>query len=443
MPVKTGRERTITSTRTTRYVTLLSVVLALALTAALAACGSDEPSGVIVRTPTETPASPARTPSTPGAGDAPTATVAPRSTATTAQSTPAVAPTPTPAELPGVETLWRYEVGGRALSPTVMSDGRVYVSIGNNPLSALDVETGELLWQETAAGYYGTASPNVVDGVVYVGLDGRSGSGYLYALNAETGERLWQSRTDTVVRVPTVSDGIVYVATRDHGIVALDAESAVPLRSYEFDFLVEYWPFGNNSPAVTDGILYSALDQGGQWYAFAMDLESGELLWRHEIPGLMSGSPQVQNGVVYVSSSGIIYALNRTSGELLWHFEYGGRRLWHAVYDGIVYVRSGGQTPSENDPFYALDAKTGELLWSYEGGQGFDDHAVSILLDGILYLADGDGNLDALHADSGQVVRSYMNVGIVFSLTAGPDGKLRILGSDGNHIYLLVGDAIR
>ena len=36
----------MTSTRTARYVTLLSVVLALALTAALAACGSDEPSGV-------------------------------------------------------------------------------------------------------------------------------------------------------------------------------------------------------------------------------------------------------------------------------------------------------------------------------------------------------------------------------------------------------------
>ena len=59
--------------------TLLSVVLALALTAALAACGSNEPSGVIgpdrtASTPTETPASPARTPSTTGAGDAPTAT---------------------------------------------------------------------------------------------------------------------------------------------------------------------------------------------------------------------------------------------------------------------------------------------------------------------------------------------------------------------------------
>ena len=69
----------MTRTRTTRYVTLLSVVLALALMAALAACGSDEPSGVTgpdrtASPPTETPASPARTPSTPGSGDAPTAT---------------------------------------------------------------------------------------------------------------------------------------------------------------------------------------------------------------------------------------------------------------------------------------------------------------------------------------------------------------------------------
>ena len=76
-------------THTTRYVTLLSVVLALALTAALAACGSDEPSGVTgpdrtASPPTETPASPARTPSTPGSGDAPTATDEPRATATKA-----------------------------------------------------------------------------------------------------------------------------------------------------------------------------------------------------------------------------------------------------------------------------------------------------------------------------------------------------------------------
>ena len=79
----------MTSTRMTRYITLLSFVLALALTAALAACGSDEPSGVTgpdrtASTPTETPASPARTPTTTGSGDAPTATDAPEPATATA-----------------------------------------------------------------------------------------------------------------------------------------------------------------------------------------------------------------------------------------------------------------------------------------------------------------------------------------------------------------------
>ena len=79
----------MTSTHTTRYITLLSFVLALSLTAALAACGSDEPSGVTgpdrtASTPTETPTSPAQTPTTPGSGGAPTATDAPEPATTTA-----------------------------------------------------------------------------------------------------------------------------------------------------------------------------------------------------------------------------------------------------------------------------------------------------------------------------------------------------------------------
>ena len=93
----------MTRTRTTRYVTLLSFFLALALTAALAACGSDEPSGVTgpdrtASPPTETPASPARTPTTPGSEEAPTATVAP----VPAAAPPAASPAPTPTT-PGSE----------------------------------------------------------------------------------------------------------------------------------------------------------------------------------------------------------------------------------------------------------------------------------------------------------------------------------------------------
>ena len=114
MQSRAGQDRKgkkTTRTRATRYVTLLSVVLALALTAALAACGSDEPDAGTgpdrtASPPTETPASPAQTPSTPGAGDAPTATDTPVPTATTAppaasgSAVPTVEPLATPPPLP-------------------------------------------------------------------------------------------------------------------------------------------------------------------------------------------------------------------------------------------------------------------------------------------------------------------------------------------------------
>ena len=92
----------MTRTRTTRYVTLLGVVLALALTAALAACGSDEPSGVTgpdgtAPPPTEESASPTQTPTTPASGDATTATDAPEPAAATATAPPTATATPVPA----------------------------------------------------------------------------------------------------------------------------------------------------------------------------------------------------------------------------------------------------------------------------------------------------------------------------------------------------------
>ena len=100
----------MTGTHIAKWLTLLSVVLALALTAALAACGTDEPSGVTVpdrtaSTPTETPASPARTPTTTGSGDTTTATEAPVPATTTVPPTATDAPaTAPPAASGSVET---------------------------------------------------------------------------------------------------------------------------------------------------------------------------------------------------------------------------------------------------------------------------------------------------------------------------------------------------
>ena len=76
----------------------MSVVLALALTAALAACGSDEPSGVT---------GPDRTASTPVSGDAPTATDAPA-----AATAPTLGPTSAETDREALVALYNAMDGG-------------------------------------------------------------------------------------------------------------------------------------------------------------------------------------------------------------------------------------------------------------------------------------------------------------------------------------------
>ena len=161
--VKTGRERQLPVPARPRYVTLLSVVLALALTAALAACGSDEPSGGAgpdrtASTPTETPASPARTPSTPGSGDAPTATDTPVPATPTA---PPAASGPAETDREALVALYNAADGenwnrsdnwlsdaplGEWEGVTTNDDGRVtkLLFIGNNIGGELPAELGSL-----------------------------------------------------------------------------------------------------------------------------------------------------------------------------------------------------------------------------------------------------------------------------------------------------------
>ena len=72
----------------------------------------------------------------------------------------------------------------------------------------------------------------------------------------------------------------------------------------------------------------------------------------------------VANGVVYISSgngaaSNSTYALNATTGAILWSVDLkGGNGSSPAVANGVVYLGTA------NGIMYALDASTGAALWS-------------------------------------------------------------------------------
>jgi outer membrane protein assembly factor BamB len=115
-----------------------------------------------------------------------------------------------------------------------------------NILSASTAIDLGLRWSYST-GTFGTSSPVVANGVVYVG----SWDNNVYALNASTGANLWKFPTGAqVVSSPTVANGVVYAGSADFNVYALSAGTGAKLGQFATGGAV-YSP-----PAVAGGVVY-------------------------------------------------------------------------------------------------------------------------------------------------------------------------------------------
>ena len=116
------------------------------------------------------------------------------------------------------------------------------------------------------------------------------------------------------------------------------------------------------SPTVADGVVYAGSYEN---QVYALDAETGELLWQFEVPGdWYSPPPIVGNGVVVVgaASQDTLYVLDGSTGELLWSTEWrgGGSVNTPAVSGSTLYVGSGS---GEDFTVSAIDV-SGNQIWS-------------------------------------------------------------------------------
>ena len=116
------------------------------------------------------------------------------------------------------------------------------------------------------------------------------------------------------------------------------------------------------SPAIDQSGVYVGSDTG--WF-FKMDFE-GHILWRFYIPGSANGihgTAALDSKKVYIGAyNGFMYALDKSSGELVWanpvgHF-IGASPL---LADGALYIAA--ETNHPDGLLAKLDCNSGETLW--------------------------------------------------------------------------------
>lgn len=146
--------------------------------------------------------------------------------------------------------------------------------------------------------------------------------------------------------------------------------------------------------------------------------------------------PRVQviaaNGLLYISTSKGLYALDADTGSEAWVFPtelpLGNSPT---IQDGVAYV--GGYDRN----LYALDALTGRLLWSFRAGAGFDTNP--LVVGGKVYAGSRDGVFYAIHAqgpNTGKLAWKYQTGGPIHFSAAYSNGTIYFASND-SHAYAL------
>ena len=171
------------------------------------------------------------------------------------------------------------------------------------------------LWNYATGGAV-KSCPTVVGGVVYVWFD----DGNVYALNAANGAKLWNYTTVNgssisnykILSSPAVIGSVVYIGSYNYNVYALKATNGAKLWNYKTSGEVD------SSPAVVNGVVYigcygptatepSTVSNNGN--VFALNATDGDQLWDYPTSYVVSSSPAVVDGVLYVGGGNIVYAL--------------------------------------------------------------------------------------------------------------------------------------
>lgn len=319
-----------------------------------------------------------------------------------------------------------YESVGEGLKP-VLHDGNIYVTDNEGKIVAIDANSGEIIWKielELAIG----GGVGAGGDLVFVG----STDGDVIALDAATGAERWHKElTSEILAAPSGNGDIVVAQVQDGRIVGLDSQTGDERWQFEVDVPILTLR-GTSAPLVRGNTVVTGFSNG-KVYAFSA--ATGDMMWenritvpqgRSELERMVDvdGQPILINDVVYaVSYQGRAGAVSRT-GRGIWYQDvnsthglaFGLQQVYVADIDGNVK---------------ALRANSGQVLWSNDQLSHRDLNRPSVA-GGYVLVADSEGYLHVLSQTDGRFLGRTNVDGSGVSAPMVTDGDiLYVLDNDG------------
>jgi outer membrane protein assembly factor BamB len=221
--------------------------------------------------------------------------------------------------------------------------------------------------------------------------------------------KLWRYRNKPLLEFPPIYVGGKLYAVNNNGYAfALDADTGKVLWERRIGAL------NASSPTYYRHRLYIVNLVPG--HIVKLDAKTGKTIWKKSLPGRAESSPVVVDRTVYFGcEDGGLYALSTISGAVRWVTQLGGPiKAAPAYYGGRLYVGDYGGYMN------AVDAKSGKLVWqSGSLGPGFGAsgqfYSTPAVAYGRVYSGNNDGRVYSFDISDGTLAWSYSTGGYAYS----------------------------
>jgi outer membrane protein assembly factor BamB len=344
--------------------------------------------------------------------------------------------TPLPSPTLRVQHVWsagfsdKQEAALRLGQGISIADKRVYAADYGGEVRALDLQSGRTVWRvKTRAPLSGGTA--VSDGLVVVGAsDGR-----LFALEAAGGKLRWQVRLNgEVLAAPAISEHLIAVRTVDgklHGVSPADGhelwaqEQPVPRLSLR----------GTARPLIVHDVVLCGFDNGK---VLAVNASDGTVQWettvtpphgRTELERLADIDSQVNvagHDVYAVGFQGRVAMLALDTGQIWWSHEASSYRGL-VFEDGVLYVADADGEAA------ALKARTGAEIWRQKAllHRGLSAPAV---MDDAIVVGDFQGYVHWLDKANGALAARTSTGGTRISTAPVVEGNMVVVINDRGRI---------
>jgi outer membrane protein assembly factor BamB len=339
------------------------------------------------------------------------------------------------------------------MAPPISADGKIFVMDAAAGVSALDAQTGALVWKVNLKPKDKADRAGFGGGIAFAGgkLYVASGFRLVAEVDAATGHVDWVARTDAPIHdAPTVADGRVYAIDVDDEMLTFNAATGAP--DWTYQALTEpARMLVASSPAVLNDTVVASFASGelvalradngtelwnnplsrttrtnalseirdiagrpviykGDVFAIshadvmaATDLRTGQVRWT--IPVSAFTSPWPAGDVVFaVDDSGEAICASRDSGQLYWLTDLNApppptKKHKHpkrvrAVWSSPILANNRLITVSDTGEAVAIDAKTGQVVERLKLGE--DALIGPIAVNGALYVVTQKADLIAI-----------------------------------------------